>query len=62
MRKFILELIDILEQGIYFNIIYHVYLNESPFKYYISILGGVGGPEFGNACLYNTCTLPNSFR
>ena len=25
--------------------------NESPFKYYISILRGVGGPEFGKTCL-----------
>ena len=54
-----------------FDTIYYAYLNESPFKYYISILGGVGGlrqglfllfkgggPEFGKTCLYNTCTLP----
>ena len=48
--------------------IYYAYLNESPFKYYISILGvgglrpclfrGGGGPEFGKTCLYNTCMLP----
>ena len=51
---------------------YYVYLNILPFKYYISILGGVGGlspclfclfregggPEFRKTCLYNTCTLP----
>ena len=57
-----------------FDMIYYAYLNESPFKYHISILGGggglrpclfclfkgeVGGPEFGKTCLYNTCTLPN---
>ena len=58
-----------------FDMIYYAYLNKSPFKYYISILGGVGGlkpcllclfrgggmggPEFGETCLYNTCTLPN---
>ena len=29
-----------------FDTIYYTYLNESPFKYYISFLG-VGGPEFG---------------
>ena len=39
-----------------FHTIYNVYLNESPFKYYISILGGVGGPEFWKTCLYDTCT------
>ena len=26
-----------------FDTIYNAYLNESPFKYYISVLGGVGG-------------------
>ena len=40
-----------------FGTIYYAYLNELPFKYYISILGGVGKP-----CLYNTSTLPNQFR
>ena len=57
-----------------FDTIYYAYLIESPFKYYISILGGMGGrrpclfclfrgsggPEFGKPCLYNTCTLPNT--
>ena len=57
-----------------FDTIYNAYSNKSPFKYYISILGGVGGlrpclcclfrggmggPELGKTCLYNTCTLPN---
>ena len=28
-----------------FNTIYNTYSNESPFKYYISILGGGGGSE-----------------
>ena len=28
-----------------FDMIYYVYLNELPFKYYISILGGGGGSE-----------------
>ena len=37
-----------------FDMIYNAYLNESPFKYYISVLGGVGGPEFGKTCVYNT--------
>ena len=41
-----------------FDTIYYAYLNKSPFKYYISILGGVGGPEFWKTCLYNTFTLP----
>ena len=48
-----------------FDTIYHAYSNESPFKYYISILGGVrgqmpclfclfrgGGPEFGKTYIY----------
>ena len=58
-----------------FDTIFYVYLIESPFKYYISILLGVGGrrpclfclfflawggPEFGETCLYNTCTLPKA--
>ena len=45
-----------------FDTIYYAYLNESPFKYYISILGGWGlrlclfclfrgGPEFGKKLL-----------
>ena len=51
-----------------FITIYNAYLNKSPFKYYISVLGGVGGlrhayfaylggvggPELGKTCLYNT--------
>ena len=52
-----------------FDTVYNAYLNESPFKYYISVLGGVGGlrpclfclfrggvggPEFGKTCLYDT--------
>ena len=50
-----------------FITIYNANSNKSPFKYYISILGGVGGlrpclfayfrvggPEFGKTCLYNT--------
>ena len=42
-----------------FNTIYYTYSNNLPFKYYISILGGgVGCPELGKTCLYNTCTLP----
>ena len=36
-----------------FSTIYYTYSNESPSKYYISVLGGVGGPEFGKTCLYN---------
>ena len=56
------------------NTIYKAYLNESPFKYYISILGG--GERLGlclfllfreggvrlriwEPCLYDNCTLPN---
>ena len=35
-----------------FDIIYYAYLNESPFKYYISILGGVGGLKPGLFCLF----------
>ena len=50
----------------------YAYSNESPFKYYKSILGGwavwghafsliyrggVRGQEFGKTCLYNTCKL-----
>ena len=42
-----------------FDTIYYANLNESPFKYYISILGG--GPEFGKTYLYNTCSLPHSW-
>ena len=56
------------------NVIYNTYLNESSFKYYISISGGgggseamlillirgLGGLELGKTCLYNTCTLPYS--
>ena len=53
--------------------IHYAYLNESPFKYYISFIGvggwgvwghaycaylGGGGPKLGKTCLYNTCTLP----
>ena len=30
-----------------FDMIYYIYLSESPSKYYISILGVVGGPELG---------------
>ena len=30
-----------------FDMIYYAYLNESPFKYYISILGGVGVQNSG---------------
>ena len=29
-----------------FDTIYYAYLNESPFKYYISILGGIGGHAY----------------
>ena len=51
----ILELLDIEEQGTEFCfrklrfiiMIYNAYSNESPFKYYISILGGVGGLRSG---------------
>ena len=32
-----------------FDTIYHAYLNESPFKYYISTLGGRGWGSEGNA-------------
>ena len=35
-----------------FDTIYHAYLNESPFKYYISILGGVGGLRPCLLCLF----------
>ena len=54
-----------------FYTIYIEYLNESPFKYYISISRGVGGSEamlilliYGrskiqeNLLIYDTCTLP----
>ena len=41
-----------------FDKIYYEYLNESPFKYHISIFFRGGGPEFGKTCLYNTCMLP----
>ena len=52
-----------------FNTKCYTYLNELPFKHYMSNLGGVGvlghayfdylgggggGPEFGKTCLYNT--------
>ena len=30
-----------------FDTLYYAYLNESPFKYYISILGGVGVQNLG---------------
>ena len=85
MRKlipYIHELLDIEEQGtefcfrkLKFITIYNAYSNKSPFKFYISILGGMGGlrpclfayfrgggPELGKTCLYNTCTLPNNAR
>ena len=46
----ILELLDIEElfteycfRKLKFTTIYNTYSNKSPFKYYISILGGVGG-------------------
>ena len=52
MRKYviyILELLDIEEQGtefwfskLEFDMIYNAYSNQSPFKYHISILGRVG--------------------
>ena len=61
-----------------FDTIFCAYLNESPSKYYIGILGrvgglrsclfclfragGGGGPEFRKTCLYNTCTLPKLSR
>ena len=32
--------------------IYYAYLNESPFKYYISILGGLGGLRPCLLCLF----------
>ena len=73
----ILELLDIEElfteycfRKLKFTTIYNTYSNKSPFKYYLSILGGgmgggfgghayllflgVGVPEFGKTYLYNT--------
>ena len=57
MRKkvtYILELLDIEEQGtefcfrkLKFITIYNGYSNKSPFKYYISILGGWGVQNSG---------------
>ena len=35
-----------------FDNIYYAYLNEAPFKYYISILGGVGGLRPCLFCLF----------
>ena len=35
-----------------FDMIYNAYSNESPFKYYISILGGVGGLRPCLCCLF----------
>ena len=35
-----------------FDTIYYAYLNESPFKYYISILGGGGGLRPCLFCLF----------
>ena len=35
-----------------FDTIYYAYLNEQPFKYYISILGGVGGLRPCLFCLF----------
>ena len=56
MRKWVIyipELPDIEEQGtefrfrkLEFNTIYNTYVKKSPFKYYISILGGVWGPAY----------------
>ena len=56
---YILELIDIEEQETEFcfgklesNTILNAYWNKSTFKYYISILGGVGGPRPCLFCLF----------
>ena len=35
-----------------FDTIYNVYSNKSPFKYYISVLGGVGGLRPCLFCLF----------
>ena len=35
-----------------FDTIYYEYLNKSPFKYSISILGGMGGPRPCLFCLF----------
>ena len=35
-----------------FNMIYYAYSNELPFKYYISILGGLGGLRPCLSCLF----------
>ena len=61
MRKYviyILELLDIEEQGtefwfrkLKFIMIYNAYSNKSPFKYYISILGGGRVGVWGHAYL-----------
>ena len=37
------ELLNFTFKKLGLNPIYHAYLNKSEFKYYISILGGVGG-------------------
>ena len=42
----------------FYEVFPKAYSNESPFKYYLSILGGVGSPKFVKTCLYNTWTLP----
>ena len=43
-----------------FDTIYYAYLNESPFNYYISILGGVGGLRPGLLCLFRGWGVQNS--
>ena len=63
MRKlvtYILELLDVEEQGTEFCFkklkiitIYNAYSNKSPFKYYISILGG-GGAQWAKTKEHST--------
>ena len=43
-----------------FYMIYYAYLNESAFKYYLSILGGVGGLRPRLFCLFRGCGVQNS--
>ena len=45
-----------------FDTIYYAYLNESPFKYYISILGVVGGLRPCLFCLFQGCVVISGVR
>ena len=61
------RVLDFAFRKLELDTIYNAYSNESPFKYYISVLGGGGsvarpglfclfrgGAEFGKTCLNNT--------